>query len=176
MWYDCYLQFSSNEYQQSVREEKNETSFRFGDGKSFKSVKHVTLPTFIACKNILLTMEVIENDFSLLLSKDGMTKAKTYVNFTKDKIVIFDEKVLLYYSWKNEWWKWKSPSSKNIVFFADNLKNPNGNKKRNIPLTLHRQFSHPTAQKLISLLKGVNVDDNELMVMINYVTNNCEMF
>lgn len=47
-------------------------------------------------------MEVIENDFSLLLSKDGMTKAKTYVNFTKDKIVIFDEKVLLYYSWKNE--------------------------------------------------------------------------
>ena len=175
MWYDCYLQFLSNEDQQSVREEKNETSFRFDDGKSFKSVKYVTLPTFIASKNILLTMEVIENDISLLLSKDAMKKAKTYVHFTKDKIVIFDEKVLLYYSWKNEWWKWKSPSSKNIVFFEDNLKNPYGNKKRNIPLTLHQQLSHPTAQKLISLLKDVNVDDNELRVMISYVTNNCEI-
>ena len=54
LWLDCYLQSLSNEDQQSVRDEKSETSFRFGNGKIFKSIKCVTLPTFIANKNVLL--------------------------------------------------------------------------------------------------------------------------
>ena len=57
---------------------KSETSFRFGNGKVFKSLKRVTLPTFIAAKNVLLSTEVRENGIPLLLSKDAMKKAKTH--------------------------------------------------------------------------------------------------
>ena len=35
-------------------------------------------------------------------------------------------------------------------------------RKQNIALKLHCQFSHPNAQKLVSLLKDANVDDKEL--------------
>ena len=49
-------------------------------------------------------------------------------------------------------------------------------KKRNIALKLHCQFSHPNAQKLISLLKDANVDDKELIAIINYVSDDCETF
>ena len=47
-------------------------------------------------------------------------------------------------------------------------------KKRNIALKLHSQFSHPNAQKLISLLKDANFDDKELIAIINDVSDNCE--
>ena len=39
----------------------------------------------------------------------------------------------------------------------------------------HCQFSHPNAQKLISLLKDANVDDKELITIINDVSDNCEI-
>ena len=91
VWLDCQLQSLSNEDQQSNREEKSETSFRFGNGKVFKSIKCVTLPTFIANKNVLLSTKVY--DIPLLLSRDAMKKAKTSTDFSKDKIIIFDEEV-----------------------------------------------------------------------------------
>ena len=75
-----------------------ETSFRCGNGKVFKSIKPVTLRTFIANKNILLTKEVIENDIPLLRSKDAVKKAETYINFSKDKIIILDEEVPVKFS------------------------------------------------------------------------------
>ena len=40
--------------------------------------------------------------------------------------------------------------------------------------TKNLQLSHPTNQKLVSLLKDTNVDDKELMAKIN-VSNNCEI-
>ena len=98
VWLDCYLQSLSNEDQQSVREEKSETSFRFEKGKMLKSVKCITLPTFIANKNVLLTTEVAENYIPLLLSKGARKKAKTYIDFSKDKIIIFDEEVPVKFS------------------------------------------------------------------------------
>ena len=98
VWLDCYLQSLSNEDQQSVRKEKSETSFRFGNGKIFKSIKHVILPTFIADKNVLLSTEVIENDIPLLLSKEAMKKTKTYIDFSEDKIIIFDEEAPVKFS------------------------------------------------------------------------------
>ena len=39
----------------------------------------------------LLSTEVTENDIPLLLSKDAMKKTKTFIDFSKDKIIIFDE-------------------------------------------------------------------------------------
>ena len=91
VWLDCQLQSLSNEDQQSNREEKSETSFRFGNGKVFKSIKCVTLPTFIANKNVLLSTKVY--DIPLLLCRDALKTAKTYIDFSKDKIIIFDEEV-----------------------------------------------------------------------------------
>ena len=91
VWLDCQLQSLSNEDQQSNKEEKSETSFRFGNGKVFKSIKCVTLPTFIANKNVLLSTKVY--DIPLLLCRDALKTAKTYIDFSKDKIIIFDEEV-----------------------------------------------------------------------------------
>ena len=58
---------------------------------------------------------------------------------------------------------------KKTVCFSDDLTNKDRNKKWNIALKLHRQFSHPNA------LKDVKVDDKESVAIINDVSDNCEM-
>ena len=40
---------------------------------------------------------------------------------------------------------------------------------------LHRQFGHPTSVKLIKLLKNADVNDKELCVIVEEITNDCEV-
>ena len=112
------------------------------------------LPTFIANKNVLLTTKVLENAIPLLLSKDAMKKGKTYIDFAQDEIIILMKKHL------------QSLAHLDIIVLQ---------LKRNIILKLHHQFSHPNAQKHILLLKDANVDDNELITIINDVSDNWNM-
>ena len=45
-----------------------------------------------------MSTEVIENDIPLLLSKEAIKKAKTYIDFSKDKIIFFDEEAPVKFS------------------------------------------------------------------------------
>ena len=59
--------------------------------------------------------------------------------------------------------------------FSDGFKSEDKNKKRTIALKLHHQVSHPAAQKLISVLRDVNAEDNELMAIVSDVSDDCEV-
>ena len=71
-----------------MKRERSETIFKFGNGKIYHSIKRITIPVVIAGQHVLLTTEVIENDIPLLLSKDTMKKANTYIDFANDKIIL----------------------------------------------------------------------------------------
>ena len=62
--------------------------FKFGNGKVYHSTERITIPVVIAGQNVLLTPTIIENDILLLLSKDTMKKANTYIDFANDKIIL----------------------------------------------------------------------------------------
>ena len=47
-----------------------------------------------------MSTEVIENDIPLLLSKEAIKKAKTYIDFSKDKIIFFDEEAPVKFSFQ----------------------------------------------------------------------------
>ena len=53
--------------------------------------EQITIPAVRAGQNMLLTIEVIENDIPLLLSKDAMKKANTYIDFANDEIILNKE-------------------------------------------------------------------------------------
>ena len=60
--------------------------------------------------------------------------------------------------------------------FLHNLKSADRNEKQNTALKLYCQYSHPSAQKLVSSSNNVNVEKNESMSMISDVCDNCEIF
>ena len=148
VWVDSCLKPLSNKNQVGVRKGKRDILFISDNGKVFKSIQRVALPTFISNKNVLLATKIAAYDILLL-----------NIYFSKDKIVIFDEEVLIKFSIsvhfitvgkindENE----NLFGEENILCFSDYLKNGDSNKKRNFSLQLkikNLRFSHPKTRKL----------------------------
>lgn len=60
----------------------------FGDGITFSSLKYLTLPCWIENVSDNIISDVIECNFSLLMSSNSMKKTKTTQNFSNDTIQI----------------------------------------------------------------------------------------
>ena len=139
----------------------------------------------IAGQNVLLAAEVIENDIPLLLSKDTMKKANTYIDFSNDNIIILNKEVPLKFTTsghycipvgkimdENHGDTLKSGS----MLFRDDENELSNNVKRKIVIKLHRQFIHPSSYKLITLFKDANLNDKELFAMVKNINNNSKVY
>ena len=49
-------------------------------------------------------------------------------------------------------------------------------KSKKIVIKLHCQFSHPSSDKLITLLKDTNINDKELFDMVKNIFSNCKVY
>ena len=88
-----------------------------------------------------------------------MKKAKTQMDFQEDKVNTFGKKVKIYFTSTGHYCiKLKSKLSDenvyktNTVFLCSNIQNLSSTEKYKVALKLHRQFSHPRSENLLSLL------------------------
>ena len=87
-WLKNYIA-SLTEYQCSkIVEVESSTNFIFGDGKSIKSSKLVTLPCFIGGMQASITTDVVESQIPLLMSVKSMKKSNMIWNFENDSVLI----------------------------------------------------------------------------------------
>ena len=78
-----------------VKEEKSDSRFTFGDGRTFQSVKRVTIPCNIGGLSVEITTDVVECQIPLLLSVTSLRKAKAVWHFDDQALQIGGKKVLL---------------------------------------------------------------------------------
>ena len=96
-----------------------------------------------------------------------MKKAKTKIYFQRDKINIFGKTVKIYFISTGHYCiKLKSKFSdekvfKSNVFFCSNVQNLSNTENTKILFKLHRQFSHPHSERLLSLLQDCEINDEE---------------
>ena len=175
--------FLSSEELDNIKRDRSETIFKFGNGKICHSIKRITIPVVIAGQNVLLTTEVIENDIPLLLSKDTMKKANTYIDFANDKIIL-NKKVPVKFTTSGHYC---IPMGKIVddnhdkvlksesILFCDDVNELSNVEKEKIAIKLHRQFSHPSSDKLIPLLKDANINDKQLFDIVKNINGNCKV-
>ena len=175
--------FLRSEELDNIKRDRSETIFKFGNGKICHSIKRITIPVVIAGQNVLLTTEVIENDIPLLLSKDTMKKANTYIDFANDKIIL-NKKVPVKFTTSGHYC---IPMGKIVddnhdkvlksesILFCDDVNELSNVEKEIIAIKLHRQFSHPSSDKLIPLLKDANINDKQLFDMVKNINGNCKV-
>ena len=72
-----------------VVEEKNSSSFEFGDGNTVLSTKAVTIPATIGKDDVLIKTDVIQ-DLPLLLNKDSIKKGNVWIDFANEKVSFLD--------------------------------------------------------------------------------------
>jgi len=97
-WLDNYISTLNDGDKERVEIKPSERNFRFGDGKQVKSYQNVVIPAKIGNTECRIDTEVVDVDLPLLLSKTSLKKAKTVLDLSNDKAVMFDEPVKLEYT------------------------------------------------------------------------------
>ena len=185
-WMNCYLDTLSEEDKKLVKEEKSDTIFKFGDSKTICSMKRMTIPTEIAGKSVNLQTDVISYNLPLLLSKEAMKKANTFIDFANDKISILGNEVDVQFSSSGHYYiaigrlnssneATKRNLDKSLTLYCGDIHGKSNEEKEKIAVKLHRQFSHPSSDRLKSLLKDANMKDIELFKKIEQLNESCKI-
>lgn len=177
-WLEEYEEMMDGHEKRLVKEYKSDKYFRFGDGKNVKAYKKVKMPGYIDKEKIEIESEVIEADIPLLLSKAFMKNMGMVINLGDDHI-----------DWKGGEIKalkitstghYAIPINKGQNFEGERnfmkyvlYTYGNENPKRKA-LKLHKQFAHPSKEKLLKLIKDAGIRDVELENEIRNIAETCE--
>ena len=182
-WLNIYLDSLTNEEKEEVEVEDSSMSFKFGDNKPTLSSKKYTLPAIVCNRKISVVAEVVEDTIPLLISKKSMTKAKMILDFGDNTVTAFGytQKLLLTESGHCSIPLKRLNVSNDLCLCArDNVvlqsssKSASKEEKKREAVKLHKQFGHPRAQQLKTLLKIAGKDDRELFREIDSLAKSCE--
>ena len=178
-WLYDYIESLDKEDRESIREEKSERVFRFGDSSQIKAVKNVIIPAVIGGKKCKISTDVVDLELPLLLSKASLKKANAVINLNDDEAVMFGQKVKLEQTSSGHYCvnlrsksKDKHSEVNDVLTVLDDLSTK---EKTEAIKKLHRQFGHPSEKRLKDLLKNANVQDKEVFDILSKVVDDCDL-
>lgn len=175
-WLKDFLKFlCKNKLAFQTHIQSNE-SFIFGNGSELKSKYKAIIPIRLGRNICRIETEVIDSDICLLISKTTLKKFNTNINLANDKITMLEEDINIKLTenghycldLKNEFY---NENTRNDVFIFENAQTEN--EKIKIILKLHKQFGHPTSDKLNSMLKKSGINTEIIENLVQRVTNDC---
>ncbi|KAG1673036.1 DNA polymerase epsilon subunit 2 [Nymphon striatum] len=177
-WTKLYIDSLSPENAAQVTRCESETVFKFGGGRCLKSKEKITFPCLIAGVNCNISTDVVESDIPLLLSKSAMKTAKMKLDLENDSASIFGKHVDLQCTSSGHYCvSLEQPPTlvkdTACVLFSALQKGPV--EKLSVVEKLHKQFAHPTGQRLKSLLRDADVYDEEYQKCVDEISNNCQV-
>ena len=170
-WVENYVKNLTDFQKSSITEVTSNASFTFGDGKTYLSQKCLTLPCFMGTFSVKITTEVVTADIPLLLGKNAMKKVGMSIDLEKDLVRIRDRTIKLDTSSTGHYMVRLNRSVEEKIFL--NLSVDTEGKAR--LLKLHRQFSHPSAGKLIDLLRSAKASNRWIESEVHAITKECEI-
>ena len=187
-WLQQHIELLSDEDRDFITYHPSNSYYKFGYGPAQKASTTIRFPIYIGSKKVLLDADVLEHDLPLLLSKATLKRANARLNTEDDTITLLGETIKLINTSSGHYAIPITPNSTIINSLSENRNSgtvPDKvilmSRKRNltrkeIALKLHRQFGHPTAEKLIKLINLSDYkDDLELKRTIKEITENCDV-
>ena len=180
VWLTNYISNLSPKAKQRVKYEKSKNTFKFGDGQKVTSLKQAQIPAVIGDTKVMIITDVIDSDLPLLLSQQSMKKAKTILNLNDDTVNILGQTIPLTVSTSGHY---LLALNKNKQVLCDSDRNPSMKivlhvkdlETTAVATKLHRQFCHPSADRLIKLVKNQAKDSDDLIEAIKKVTISCKV-
>ena len=117
--------------------------------------------------------------FTLLLSKTAMKRARTHLDFETDTVTMLGRRLKLQCTSSGHYFVpiAKPSLDKNgidhIVLFVKDVESKSTKEKAKIVEKLHKQFSHPSGKKLHDLAKDAGIKDPEFIEMLQNVPKSC---
>ena len=176
-WFKGYYDSLSDCDKGKVVQSCGQKVFKFGGGEQLRSLASCEIPAVLAGNHVMIKTDVVESDIPLLLSIDSMKRAKIKLDLENDTAEILGTKINLNHT-----------SSGHYCVPIDNAQEIcvesvcqvqlhllNEKEQNNALLKLHRQFAHPPAFKLESLLKDAGVWREEFAERIQRINDSCDL-
>ena len=178
-WMSTYLDTLSVQDRKCVRRTESQNKFRFGDGRFFPSYGRVYIPIYIGSKQITLCTDTVSCDIPLLLSRETLQKLSTVINFKDNEVSMLGQSISIVLSDSGHYclpltreMNIHNKHTDMILLNTNFGKDKDADRKKVIKL--HRQFAHPSAEKLIKLLKEAGVKDQNLFKLVTEVSVSCD--
>ena len=172
---DCYLDSLDPAVKSKVVEQPSDTLFKFGGGTVLESQKKVTFPCVIAGTECEIQTDVVNSELPLLLSKESMKKAKVKLDLENDCASIFGREVQLQCTSSGHYCVPIDQINVSVEETKSALTAVKTSEETNIIEKLHKQFAHPSAKRLKSLLKDAGGYTEEHMDLVDKVTDDCSV-
>ena len=178
-WFQIYNESLSLSQRKSIRTEPSNAKYRFGSGPVYICKEKKFIPVHIGSFSAVLGVNIVKCDVPLLISRKSLKIAECTLDFSKDSITLFGEKVPLYISRTGHYCISLSRSIldpfsyENRVLFSIPLDSSDPKYKSKI-VKLHKQFAHPDSDRLKGLLKNTGVSDDQVLLdCVDDVTSAC---
>jgi hypothetical protein len=184
IWIEDYISKLTDEEKQNLKRRPTSSVYKFGDGAKVSASYAITIPATIGKRNVTIDIDILDKDIPCLLSRDSMKQVNTQLDFKNDEAIMLDQKIPLFTSRSGHYCIPLTEKKKLITNHSlDQNKNPTNinlvitNKDLSvsqIAKKLHSQFSHPSANKLVSLAKSASLpNEKELCQEIRKISNDC---
>ena len=183
-WLKSYINTLSRKDRLAIRTNKSNNKFRFGSGVLYPSEYHIVLPIYIGRFKYKLGVDVVKCDIPLLLSRQTLKRANAKIDIGLNTIDFLGVTIPLTISstghlclpisrpldYANE----ETQKVLSRVLFSSPLDGV-GLDIKNKAKKLHLQFCHPTADRLIGLLKNAGTHEQKIHDAIRDVTLQCDV-
>ena len=171
-WLDLYLDTLDEEATPQIQYEESSAVFRFGNGKKFTAQHFVKLPCVVAGKHVNIKADVVSCNIPLLLSKESMKNASMVINMNDDTTTVFGKQVSLMSTTMGHYiLPICAPiSAKRVNDVLVNTANSIFDKVEK----LHKQFAHPSAERLKKFLRTAGRNDPALFEQVEKVSESCQ--
>ena len=179
-WMNEYISIVPQTYNKHQKFSKTYSTFKFGDGNECVAVENVVIPVVIGKKMYKISVDIVENEIPLLISRKTMKSLGMNMNFETDSIEIDGQRIQLFVTSTGHYcvpltsWDLDVGETK-IILHAINMADLTREKKMSKAIKLHRQFAHASKEKLVKLIKSSAIpDDKEFLKCIEECCDTCE--
>lgn len=182
-WLKAYVNTLSEEAKENIEMMDSNKKFRFGGGEVFKSCGNYTIPACLAGKAVKIKVDVVKSEIPLLLSKDSMKAARIKINLVDDTAEILGVKTDLRATASGHYYVDIGPtehSNSGEIFSVEsvcavNLSKLSQNSLKKALLKLHRQFAHPSTERLKLLIKDCGSWQDSMGDVLNQIQTECDI-
>ena len=183
-WFDVYIDTLSRKDRDSLKTKTSNDRFRFGNGVFYPSQYHAIIPIYVGQSRYELGVDVVNCSIPLLLSRETLERANAKIDIGNATIQMLGANVPMITTTSGHLclpigrsYDITNTETKRVlsdVLFTSPFEGI-GSDLKNKVTKLHRQFAHPTADRLINLIKNAGTADTKVFDTIREITSNCDI-
>ena len=184
IWFETHMNSLSRKDKLSIKTYKSNNKFRFGNGVLYESKYRAIIPIYVGRLKCSLEVDVVQCNIPLLLSRATLQKANAkidignalicFLGITIPLITSSTGHLCLEISRPLDINHDETQRVVNRVLFTSPIAGV-GSDIKNKARKLHIQFCHPTAGRLINLVKNSGTTEQGVFDAITEVTEQCEI-